>query len=62
MYQIENIVTIMTPEDKKKLSAGNNKILNILKQKIKKYNKNFEKEIEEFKKVSFFISRTQLYL
>ena len=41
----------MKGEDKKKLSTANNKSYNILKQQIKKNNKNYVNEIEAFKLV-----------
>lgn len=52
-FMLENLTTNMSAADKKKLSASNNKSFNILKQQIKKNNKNYVKEIEQFKEVEF---------
>ena len=48
LVQIENCVTNFSAEDKKKLNQNNNKSFNTLKQKIKKHNLLFTKEINEF--------------
>lgn len=54
-FMLENLVNNMKGEDKKKLSTANNKSYNILRQQIKKNNKNYVNEIEAFKLViSFF--------
>ncbi len=50
-FMLENLVNNFTSEDKKKLGKSNNTSFNSLKMKIKKNNKLYEKEIEEFKKV-----------
>lgn len=50
-FMLENLTNNLSAEEKKKFSASNNKSFNILKQQIKKNNKNYTKEIEDFKKV-----------
>lgn len=46
---LENIVTNMPTEEKKKLNERNSKSLNLLKQKVKKLIKLYTKQIDEYK-------------
>ena len=50
-FMLENLVNNLKNEEKKKLSNPNNKAYNILKQQIKKNNKNYTAQIEAFKLV-----------
>ena len=51
-FMLENLVNNLKNEEKKKLSNSNNKAFNILKQQIKKNNKNYTAQIEAFKLVN----------
>lgn len=50
-YVLEQFVNNVTTEEKKSLKQANNKAFNILKQRIKKNNKLFEADIQEFSQV-----------
>lgn len=52
-YVLENYINNYPPEKKKNLKTANNKGFNALKSKLKKNNKNYVTQLEEFKKVPF---------
>jgi len=51
IFILETLTGSLTSEQKKKFSATNSKSFNTLKHKLKKNNLNYEKDLEEFKKV-----------
>jgi translation initiation factor 3 subunit C len=53
LYGLEDALKVsLENKNDKKMAGASAKALNSMKQKIKKYNKTFEKEIEEYRKVS----------
>jgi translation initiation factor 3 subunit C len=50
-YLLENLCNNLSEEDKKKLKTQNANAFKLLKQKVKKNNKNYQKQLEDFAKV-----------